>query len=226
MNGHQKLRPLHFLLLGMLLVVTLIMPIPTRSSDSLQQTAAFLLAPYYGSTSVSSIFDHDANGGRILALTGAAAEANNCPCPDAPPGGCVDPEFTRGYYSCDTHGYLYYDGHNGVDYLLRYDYVRAAAAGQVGYAGWNVPGNHGRPGGRLGLYVRVDHDNGYQTFYGHMSVLRVQTGDPIPESDEFQRILGISGSTGDSSGPHLHFEVRNAAGHAAVHLRRRVLAGR
>ena len=176
MNGHQKLRPLHFLLLGMLLAVTLIMPIPTRSSDSLQQTAAFLQAPYYGSTSVSSIFDHDANGGRILAFTGAAAEANNCPCPDAPPGGCVDPEFTRGYYSCDTHGYLYYDGHDGIDYVLRYDYVRAAAAGPSGpcrmgcarqpRTTWRAPG---------AVRACVDHDNGYQTCYDHLSVLCVQT---------------------------------------------------
>ena len=63
------------------------------------------------------------------------------------------------------------------------------------------------------MYVRIDHNNSYQTFYGHMSVLRVQRNDEIPiNADEFQRILGISGNTGWSSGPHLHFEVRNAAG--------------
>jgi hypothetical protein len=61
------------------------------------------------------------------------------------------------------------------------------------------------------LYVRIDHDNGFQTFYGHMSVLRVRTGDQdVCERGEFSCILGISGNTGDSTGPHLHFEVRNA----------------
>jgi len=118
-----------------------------------------------------------------------------------------------GYYSCDIHGYLYYDNHLGIDYRLRYGYVRAAAPGQIGHAGWDRPGNHAGPGSGLGLYVRIDHDNGYQTFYGHMSVLRVQRNDEIPiNADEFQRILGISGNTGWSSGPPLHFEVRTAAG--------------
>jgi len=211
MNEHQRRWLLRFLLLGILLAVTFIVPVPTRS-DSLQQTASFLQAPYYGSTSVSSIFDHDANWDRILAFTGAAAEANNCPCPDAPPGGCVDPAFTRGYYSCDTHSYLYYDNHRGIDYLLRYDYVRAAASGDVVYAGWDEPTIHSGPDAGLGLYVHVRHSNDYDTLYGHMSVLRVETNDNILDTDEFQRILGISGNTGNSSGPHLHFEVRNANG--------------
>ena len=212
MNGWRKLRLIK-LLIWISLAIALVRPISGHSSGNAQQVVAFLQAPYYGTTSVTSIFDHDGNGGRILALTGVAAEANNCPCPDAPPGGCVDPDFTLGYYSCDIHGYLYYDNHLGIDYRLRYGYVRAAAPGQIGHAGWDRPGNHAGPGSGLGLYVRIDHDNGYQTFYGHMSVLRVQRNDEIPiNADEFQRILGISGNTGWSSGPHLHFEVRNAAG--------------
>ncbi len=179
MNGHHKLWLLRFLLLSILLTVTLIVPVPGHSSDSAQQVAAFLHAPYYGSTSVSSIFDHDANGGRILALTGAAAESNNCPCPDAPPEGCVDPDFTRGYYSCDTHGYLYYDNHLGIDYILRYDYVRAAALGMVAQAGW-ASTNHRDS---YGLHVRIDHDldhdgqSDYRTIYGHTSVLCVRTNE-------------------------------------------------
>lgn len=116
-----------------------------------------------------------------------------------------------------------YSGHNGIDYALRYELVRAAAAGNVAYAGWDNVANH-RAG--YGLYVDVDHTNGFHTIYGHMSVLHVETGDPIPESDEFQRILGRSGNTGwcagwEGTGPnnrctdndpptcgaHLHFHV-------------------
>ncbi len=90
-----------------------------------------------------------------------------------------------------------YSGHNGIDYALRYELVRAAAAGNVAYAGWDNAANH-RTG--YGLYVDIDHTNGFHTIYGHMSVLHVETGDPIPESDEFLRILGRSGNTGWCAG--------------------------
>lgn len=211
MNRWQRLW-LTSLLTAILLTITLTKPIPGHSSKSAQQVAAFLKAPYYGTTSVTSIFDHDRNGGRILALTGATAEANNCPCADAPPGGCVHPTFQWAYYSCAIHDYLWYDNHRGVNYRLRYGYVRAAAPGNVEYAGWFDPAVHeGAEAAGLGLYVRLRHSNGYETRYGHMSVLRVRTDDQnICEGGEFSCILGVSGNTGWSSGPHLHFEVRDA----------------
>jgi hypothetical protein len=60
--------------------------------------------------------------------------------------------------------------------------------------------------GRVSMYVY--HDNDYHTIYGHMSVLRVRTDDDdICETSEFSCILGISGNTGSSTGPHLHFEL-------------------
>ncbi|MGC9397451.1 MAG: DNRLRE domain-containing protein [Anaerolineae bacterium] len=203
-----------FALCGLTVMTTLVTPASSRSAAP-QQTTAFLSAPYYGSTRLSSIFDHDVQPNHILAFTGAAAHRDNCPCP--PGRNCVHPTFGTAYYSCDINDYLYYDDHNGVDYVLRYAYVRAAAPGTVARADWaNV--NHQAS---YGLHVRIDHDiNGdritdYQTIYGHMSVLRVQMGDEIPASaDEFTHIVGISGNTGWSSGPHLHFEVRNAAGAA------------
>lgn len=54
-----------------------------------------------------------------------------------------------------------------------------------------------------GRHVRIQHD-GYQTIYGHMSYLGVKPGDRVEAGDE----IGKSGNTGNSSGPHLHFEVR------------------
>ena len=69
-----------------------------------------------------------------------------------------------------------YDQHRGIDYALRYDLVRAAAPGTVAQAGW-ASTNHRAS---YGLHVRIDHAGGFRTIYGHMSVLRVQTGDPIP----------------------------------------------
>ena len=214
MNGklHRHLFRFVFVVLCGL-AVTAMLTVPALSRSATQQAVAVLSAPYYGSTRLSSIFDHDVEPNHILAFTGAAAHRDDCPCP--PGRNCVHPTFNSAYYSCDINDYLYYDGHTGIDYMLRYDYVRAAAPGTVERSGWaNV--NHQIS---YGLHVRINHDlNGdgitdYQTIYGHMSVLRVRQNDEIAaDADEFTRIIGISGNTGRSTGPHLHFEVRNAAG--------------
>jgi hypothetical protein len=118
------------------------------------------------------------------------------------------------HYDGTRYWNLSYSGHNGIDYNLDYELVRAAAPGDVAYAGWRDPSNH--QSGE-GLYVRLRHDNNYHTIYGHMSVLRVRTGDQgICEADEFSCILGISGNTGRSTGPHLHFELEPPGSTASV----------
>ncbi len=61
------------------------------------------------------------------------------------------------------------------------------------YAGWNDS---------YGYCVFIDHGNGYETRYAHMSELAVETGDLIEQS----QVVGYVGSTGNSTGPHLHFE--------------------
>ncbi|GGM22125.1 MULTISPECIES: M23 family metallopeptidase [Micromonospora] len=73
--------------------------------------------------------------------------------------------------------------------------VRAAAAGTVVNAGWDFAG--------YGISVVLDHGNGYLTHYAHLSEATVAVGASV---DAGQRI-GSEGSTGDSTGPHLHFEV-------------------
>jgi len=55
-----------------------------------------------------------------------------------------------------------------------------------------------------GCHVVVDHGNGYQTLYGHMSSIGVSAGQTVNQGQQ----LGTMGSTGNSTGPHLHFEVR------------------
>ena len=92
-------------------------------------------------------------------------------------------------------------GHNGIDLAGAYgSNVMAAADGQVIVSregGWN---------GGYGSYVVIRHDNGTQTLYGHLSKTNVQVGDEVSQG----QIIGFMGSSGDSTGTHLHFEIRGA----------------
>ena len=74
--------------------------------------------------------------------------------------------------------------------------ILAAADGVVAVAGYNAGG--------YGYYVRITHGNGYETLYGHCSVLLVSTGQTVKQG----QVIAKVGSTGHSTGPHLHFEVR------------------
>ena len=58
-------------------------------------------------------------------------------------------------------------------------------------------------GNGYGNYIILDHQNGYKTLYGHNSQLLVSVGDIVAKGDK----IALSGNTGNSTGPHLHFEV-------------------
>ena len=75
--------------------------------------------------------------------------------------------------------------------------VRATADGVVGRAEWFSS---------YGLYVALEHGANIETRYGHMSRLNVASGQQVRKGD----IIGFIGSTGRSTGPHLHYEVRIA----------------
>jgi len=72
--------------------------------------------------------------------------------------------------------------------------IRAVGAGVVVSAG---------PADGYGIAVLIDHGNGYLTLYGHMSAVTVTAGQKVKAGDQ----IGREGSTGHSTGPHLHFEV-------------------
>lgn len=85
--------------------------------------------------------------------------------------------------------------HDGVDFSAAYGTaVRATASGRVVWAGWAKG---------YGLAVVVDHGYGYRTLYGHLSRLEVRAGQEVSRGE----ILGRVGSTGRSTGPHLHYSV-------------------
>jgi len=73
--------------------------------------------------------------------------------------------------------------------------IRAAKAGTVILAGWN---------GGYGNCIVIDHGGGFSTLYAHMSRLRASEGQTVKQG----QLIGDMGSTGNSTGPHLHFETR------------------
>lgn len=86
--------------------------------------------------------------------------------------------------------------HTGQDYAVASGTeVLSAAGGTVTFSGWHDFGGGNR--------VVVDHGNGLSTSYNHMSANLVQVGQKVERGD----VVGLSGSTGASTGPHLHFEV-------------------
>ena len=86
--------------------------------------------------------------------------------------------------------------HAGVDWgVPTGTSIFASSAGTVASAGW---------GGGYGYCVFINHPDGRQTRYAHMSRVLVSAGQYVNQLDK----IGLSGSTGDSTGPHLHFEMR------------------
>jgi murein DD-endopeptidase MepM/ murein hydrolase activator NlpD len=157
---------------------------------------AFLTLPFMGPHIVTSIFDHCypdyGTSGRVCRYDGTVASAKV---------GGPDPGFDAGYAQTPGgHDYLYYDGHDGYDYALTYEPVAAAAPGIVTRATWLVPDCHECLSGQT---VEINHGNGLETFYGHLSQINVTKGQYVVRG----QVIGISGSTGSATGPHLHFGV-------------------
>ncbi len=85
--------------------------------------------------------------------------------------------------------------HHGQDFSTPYGTkVFATGSGTVMEAGWN---------GGFGNCVVIDHGYGYRTTYGHLSSIKVTSGLNVKRGD----LIGLSGSTGTSSGPHLHYQI-------------------
>ena len=85
--------------------------------------------------------------------------------------------------------------HRGIDIARPSNYnIKASDNGVVTAAGWE---------GTYGQRVVINHNNGYETVYAHLSEIKVSVGQVVPQGS----VIGIMGSTGRSTGTHLHFEV-------------------
>lgn len=125
------------------------------------------------------------------------------------PGGC---EVTGGglygggffIWPADNHylsGNDFWSGHLAIDIAAGTGApIYAADAGVVVFAGWDSNG--------YGNVVMIDHQNGYHTLYAHLNSFNVSCGSGAYQG----QVVGYAGSTGNSTGPHLHFEVRYLGG--------------
>lgn len=103
-------------------------------------------------------------------------------------------------WPADNHylsGNDFWDGHLGID-------IAAGMGANVYATDSGVTVYAGPIGGGYGNVIVIDHGNGYQSVYGHLSVVGVSCGSSVYQG----QIIGRAGSTGNSTGPHLHFEIR------------------
>jgi murein DD-endopeptidase MepM/ murein hydrolase activator NlpD len=100
---------------------------------------------------------------------------------------------TASHWVCGNEYTAY---HHGIDlYITMDEPIRAADRGVVVYAGWNTWG--------YGNLVVVDHGNDWQTVYAHLDQVNVYCGATVNRGES----IGLGGTTGNSTGPHLHFEM-------------------
>jgi murein DD-endopeptidase MepM/ murein hydrolase activator NlpD len=179
--------------------------VTVKSGDTI-----YSLAKKYGLPSAQGIVDWTYNtfvddekftlaAGQLLVIPGGRApEAPPAPAPkqiNTTPFSAGSGQFAWPVGGSITQYFAFY--HTGLD-----------IAGPVGTA--VVAADSGRVVSVLyenygyGYHVIVDHGNGYQTLYGHLSRINVSVGQNVSRGEQ----LGLRGSTGRSTGPHLHFEVR------------------
>jgi len=115
----------------------------------------------------------------------------------APPP--TDAPLGTGNFMWPTSGYLtqgYWSGHQAIDIGAPTGTpIYAADTGYVAATGWM---------GGYGNYIILNHGNGFETLYAHLSEIRVIAGQGVQRG----HLIGLMGSTGRSTGPHLHFEIR------------------
>ena len=92
----------------------------------------------------------------------------------------------------------YHWRHNGLDIAGKVGnsvYATRAGTVKVSQCGWN---------GGYGCWIKIDHGDGLESRYGHNSELLVSVGDYVEQG----QLIAYMGSTGNSTGPHVHFEIR------------------
>jgi len=114
--------------------------------------------------------------------------------PTRPTGTYINP-VEGGKFTSDFGKRGRYEKHTGVDIANRVNTeVVASDSGKVVFAGWR---------GNYGNYIIIEHGDGVETRYAHLRKLKVKVGEEVIQG----QLIGLMGSTGRSTGSHLHFEV-------------------
>ncbi|MCL2552132.1 MAG: M23 family metallopeptidase [Actinomycetia bacterium] len=168
---------------------------------ALGSTAAIAAAPSDSAPASATAVQKQAADQKAAAAKQAAdakaAEAKKAADAKARANGWVTPTtgyvLGAGYNQAGPH---WAHKHSGQDFVVPSGTtVRAAHTGTVVTAGW---------GGAYGNNIVIKHGSQLYTQYGHLSKIEVHVGEKVTTGEE----IGKSGSTGNSTGPHLHFEVR------------------
>ena len=118
---------------------------------------------------------------------------------EIPSRGTKDWKWPTSRYTISC-AYLCYSGHYALDISAYVGQpVYAADNGVIVQAGWN---------GAYGYSILINHNNGYYTRYAHLSKVDVSVGQVVAGG----QLIGKAGNTGNSTGPHLHFEIRTNTG--------------
>jgi murein DD-endopeptidase MepM/ murein hydrolase activator NlpD len=133
-----------------------------------------------------------------------AAPAEQAAAPASRPGFAAPVDGAAISTAYRTAGAMWSSGyHTGVDFAAPTGTsVKSVGAGTVVSAGW---------GGAYGNQVVIQHTDGTYSQYAHLSSLSIASGDPVTAGQQ----IGLSGNTGNSSGPHLHFEIRTGPGYGS-----------
>lgn len=184
------------------------------------QTTAFLKRPFYGPPpGANAWFDHHCPDYELV-----RTNENDCnedttylytyPNPDQNLNGLnrflgydgrnAYAPYVNNKPTCPSGAYYCYSGHSGHDYNIHYVPVVASAPGEITASQWQYT-NH-EVG--YGLYVVLKHSSTHRTIYGHLSALRFPKDTPSNTNIPSYWQIGTSGTTGNSSGSHLHFELQ------------------
>jgi murein DD-endopeptidase MepM/ murein hydrolase activator NlpD len=137
---------------------------------------------------------------------GAAGVSTGMYGAGACPGGYEGGAYGTGSFIWPTinrtiSGNDYWSGHLALDIGSALgEPISASDSGVIVFAGWSAGG--------YGNAVAIDHGNGYQTLYAHLSKVNVRCGQSVSQGQN----IALGGSTGNSTGPHLHFEIRYQGG--------------
>ena len=156
---------------------------------------------YYFSTTYSASLRDISDISKIYGITGTPeADAEEQRLKATSGTGFLWPSYTQTITSTfggrASPGGIGSTNHMGVDIGASYGTeIWATSPGTVTLAGYN---------GGYGYCVMIDHHNGYVSLYGHMSAVAVSVGQSVSQGS----VIGYVGSTGNSTGPHIHFEIR------------------